>query len=80
MTVELIVNGQSLRVRSGITVAAALFGSDIVALRTSVTGEPRGAVCGMGTCFECRVTVDGVPYTRACMTLVCDGMVVTTDA
>ena len=78
MTVLIVVDGKEMHVRRGITVAAALFGSDIVASRTSVTGEPRGALCGMGTCFECRVAIDGVPYTRACMTLVHDGMVVTT--
>ena len=26
---------------------------------TSVTGEPRGPLCAMGVCFECRVTIDG---------------------
>ena len=80
MTVAITVDGQTLHVPSGSTVAAALFGRDIVALRTSVNGGPRGAVCGMGTCFECRVNIDGVPYTRACMTLGHDGMVVMTHA
>ncbi len=28
----------------------------------------------MGLCFDCLVVVDGVPNTRACMTLVAEGM------
>ena len=34
--------------------------------RTSVTGEPRGPLCGMGICFECRTTVDGREHVRSC--------------
>jgi sarcosine oxidase subunit alpha len=34
----------------------------------------------MGVCQECRVTVDGRPDQRACMTAVRDGMEVATDA
>lgn len=35
-------------------------------LRLSVTGEPRGPLCGMGICFECRATIDGKPHVRTC--------------
>lgn len=35
-------------------------------LRTSITGEPRGPLCGMGTCFECRATIAGVEHERTC--------------
>ena len=38
-----------------------------VGLRTSVAGEPRGPLCGMGICHECRVTVDGEAHVLACM-------------
>ncbi len=48
------------------------------ACRTSVAGEPRGVLCAMGICFECRVTIDGVPHRRACMELVREGMRVET--
>jgi sarcosine oxidase subunit alpha len=34
-----------------------------------VSGMPRGPLCAMGICFECRVTVDGVPHQRGCMIL-----------
>lgn len=76
--VTLRVDGRSVRVPDGATVAAALFTVGVVALRTSVTGEPRGLLCAMGTCFECRVTIDGAPHQRACLTLCRDGMEVTT--
>jgi sarcosine oxidase subunit alpha len=33
----------------------------------------------MGVCQECRVTVNGMPDRRACMTLVREGMEVVTD-
>ncbi len=44
------------------------------------TGAARGGFCGMGVCQECRVTVDGRPDQRACMTEVREGMEVETDA
>jgi NADH dehydrogenase/NADH:ubiquinone oxidoreductase subunit G len=28
----------------------------------------------MGACFDCLLVVDGIPNTRACMTLAADGM------
>ncbi len=33
----------------------------------------------MGICWECRVEIDGAPHRRACMELVRDGMVVSTE-
>ncbi len=42
--------------------------------RLTASGAPRGIYCGMGVCFDCLVVVDGVPNTRACTTLVADGM------
>ncbi len=77
--VTLRVDGRSVEVPGGITVAAALLRIGVVALRTSVTGEPRGVLCAMGSCFECRVSIDGAPLQRACLTLCRDGMEVTTD-
>ncbi len=71
---EIVVDGQRVRVAPGISVAAALFNLDILSLRESVSGAPRGAVCGMGVCFECRVTIDNSPHQRACMIAVVDGM------
>ena len=65
---------------AGVTVAAALLDLGIAAFRRSVSGEPRHPVCGMGTCYECRVTIDGVAHRRACLVVVAEGMHVTTAA
>jgi len=76
---ELEVNGKTFQVRDGATVAAALLALGVPFLRRSIKGEPRAALCGMGICFECRASVDGVPHVVTCQTLVRDGMRVTTD-
>jgi aerobic-type carbon monoxide dehydrogenase small subunit (CoxS/CutS family) len=76
--VSLKVNGASISVPSGTTVAVAmaLAGQPC---RTSVTGEPRGPLCGMGICFECRVTINGVPHSRSCQIPCAPGMDVESD-
>jgi NADPH-dependent 2,4-dienoyl-CoA reductase/sulfur reductase-like enzyme len=77
-TIDLRVDGRSIAVAPGTTVAAALWSAGISSCRTSLSGEPRGPVCGMGICFECRVTVDGVPHQRACILPCTRDMVVET--
>ncbi len=49
------------------TVAAARMNRGEVCFHTSVRGEARGPLCGMGTCFECRTEINGVLHERACM-------------
>lgn len=78
--IEIVVNGARRRVAADITVAAALMNEGTTTFRRSVRGDPRGPLCGMGICFECRVMVDGVPHRRACLEPVRSGMVVETDA
>ena len=77
--VGILVNGNEHRVRGDISLAAALLNAGHPAFRASVGGEPRGPVCGLGTCFECRVTINGVPGRRACLSTVREGMVVVLD-
>ncbi len=77
--VQLVVNGKSVCVAAGTTVAAAVAHSGIERFRRSVTGEPRGPLCGMGVCFECRVTIDGAAHCRSCLILCKNGMEVRTD-
>jgi len=48
-------------------------------MRRSVTGDPRAALCGMGTCRECEVRVNGISNVRSCMTTCIDGMRVETE-
>jgi D-hydroxyproline dehydrogenase subunit gamma len=77
--VRVTVDGRALDVPAGSSVAAALAASaGIAGTRTSVSGAPRAALCGMGVCQECRVTVDGFAHTLACQTLCRDGQVIET--
>jgi len=50
-----------------------------VACRISVDGERRGPLCGMGICFECRATINGIPHCRSCQIQCEPGMDVRTD-
>ena len=78
-TVSLFVNGIAVTMPAGSMVAAAIMKTGVLAFRHSVTGEARGPLCGMGICFECRVTIDGEAYCRSCQTVCRDGMDVRTD-
>lgn len=70
--------GKRLEALEGETIAAALLASGIRTLRVhEETGAPRGIYCNIGHCFECRVTVNGVPGFRGCMTPVKDDMEIT---
>ena len=76
---ELTVDGRAVPAFEGETVLAALQAAGIKKLRHSrKASEARGALCGMGICYECRVTINGVPDQRACMTPVQEGMVIAT--
>lgn len=76
--VTLTVNGLPVSVRNGATVAVAVAVAG-VPCRNSVTGQPRSAFCGMGICYECRVTIDGKHHCRSCQILSQPGMDVRTD-
>ena len=76
--IEIKVDGVAVSVAAGASIASAILNLGTVVLRQSVTGESRSAVCGMGVCFECRVTVNGIPHVRACMTLCEPGMEIQT--
>jgi D-hydroxyproline dehydrogenase subunit alpha len=78
--IGLFVNGRRVTVPEGIAVAAAVAKAGETAFRRSVTGEPRGPVCGMGVCFECRVTIDGQQHQRSCQMTCREGMRVETGA
>ena len=73
------VNGKPVAVPDGTMVSAAVALAGVTAFRKSAAGEPRGPLCGMGICFECRARVDGVPHRRTCQLLCQSGMVVETD-
>jgi predicted molibdopterin-dependent oxidoreductase YjgC len=76
--VTVTVNGAPVVVPSGTTVAVAIVMAG-QACRMSVSGEPRGPLCGIGICFECRVAIDGNPHVRSCQVLCEQGMEVATE-
>ena len=77
---KLTVDGKSVTVPAGAMVSAAVAISGASRFRRSVSGEPRAPLCGMGICFECRVTVDGRAHAKSCQIPCEEGMEVRTDA
>ena len=75
---QITVDGVAVVVPRGVSVAAALMNAGLP-LRESVRGEPRAALCGMGVCHECRLTIDGRVHQRSCLQTVAPGMVVSRD-
>jgi len=75
----LSINGKPHTVAEGTNLAVALAQAQVPHFRRSPAGQPRTAFCGMGTCFECRVTIDGRPHQRSCQVVCRDGMEVCTD-
>ena len=73
------VNGCTVSVPRGSVVAAAVARAGEARFRRSVSGQPRGPLCGMGICMECRVTIDGETQRRSCQILCAEGMEVRTD-
>jgi sarcosine oxidase subunit alpha len=78
-SVTVVVNGVLVEMPVGSMVSAAVLKSGVQSFRRSVTGEPRGPLCGMGICFECRVTIDFETHVRSCQTVCQNGMDVRTD-
>lgn len=79
--VTLSVNGETLPAYKGETILAALLAAGYKTLKKSpLEKKPRGALCGMGVCFECIVTVNGTPNVRSCMTEVENNMEISINA
>ena len=77
--VTISVDGRTVRVPTGVSVAAALLSAGVTAFRHSVNGSGRGPLCGMGVCYECRVMIDEVAHRRACLVMVTEGLRVSTS-
>ncbi len=73
--IEITVNGRAIEVPEGTTIAAAIIRAGVTSFR-----KDRGPLCGMGICFECRVTLNGRAHERSCQTLCQPGMKVQADA
>ena len=77
--INLTLDGVPVTARPGQTVAAVLIEAGITSWRTTRNeGRPRGLFCGIGICFDCLVTADGVPNQRACLTPARDNMALET--
>ena len=72
--IVVLVDGREVHVPNGASAIAALVLADRLCTRRSLGGEARFALCGMGQCQECRVTIDGRPHRLACQVRCQAGM------
>jgi sarcosine oxidase subunit alpha len=78
---EVFVDEKKVQAYEGELVSTVLMEEGIsVFQRKLKTGRPAGFYCGMGVCYECLVTIDGVENIRACQTPVRDKMVIKTGS
>jgi hypothetical protein len=78
--IEFRFDGRPVPAEPGQSIAAALIADGTRSWRRTRTGRaPRGVFCGIGICFDCLITVNGVPNQRACLVEVRSGDVVTTQ-
>lgn len=68
--IRLRLDGREVHVSPGTTVAAMLL------MHSPARAQP---LCGMGTCFGCRVRIDGQPHRRGCLVECTPGMEVHHD-
>jgi glycine/D-amino acid oxidase-like deaminating enzyme len=67
-------DGRELTAPRGSTIAGALLSNGQRAWRTTRTGDQRrGLFCGIGTCFDCLVDLNGDKAVRACLALLQEG-------
>lgn len=75
--IQFTFDGKQFSGCEGDTVASALWANGVKKLRVhEESGQPRGLYCNIGHCFECRVTVNGQPGVRACLTKIEENMVI----
>ncbi|MFV0275681.1 MAG: (2Fe-2S)-binding protein [Parahaliea sp.] len=76
--IVMTVDGERVIAHDGETIASVLLLLERSAFYQTRNRLPRGPFCNMGSCFECRVHVDGRGWVLACMSPVETGMVVRT--
>lgn len=74
--VRIELEGETVAVPQGITVAAAVLGHgrDHHCRCSVIGGERRAPYCLIGVCHECLMEIDGKPYQQACLVMVREGM------
>ena len=66
---------------TGQTVGAALISSGIYSWRTTrKMARPRGIFCGIGVCYDCLITIEGLPNQLACLIPARPRMSITSQA
>ena len=79
--IKIKINGKETTACQGDTVLASLMAAGHIILKKSrKLNENRGPLCAMGVCYECQVSINGVPNQRACMAEVKDEMMISIDA
>jgi sarcosine oxidase subunit alpha len=71
------LDGTAIPAVLGESLAVALLRAGCLRFRVDGSGQGRSPLCGMGTCYECQVQVDG-RWVRACLEPVRAGMQVRT--
>lgn len=74
-------DGEALTGVAGQSIAGVMLAAGRSSWRTTARGRrPRGIFCGIGVCFDCLATVNGIRDVRTCQRLARDGDVVTAQA
>jgi len=78
-TITVSINNHTITCDASSSVAGAIAQAthQLGATRQSVQGMPRTMLCGMGICFECRVTINGIAHQLACQIPVAADMQIT---
>ncbi|WP_194819451.1 (2Fe-2S)-binding protein [Nocardia sp. XZ_19_385] len=76
----IVVDGAEVPGVHGQTLAAVLLAADRSHWRTAPNGARRGVFCGIGICFDCVATVNGVPDIRLCRRPARDGDAIVTQS
>lgn len=71
--VTITLDGRPYTGTAGQTLAGVLLGGGCLSWRNSVSGGPRGVFCGIGVCFDCIATVNGLRDVRLCQRRAADG-------
>lgn len=74
-------DGETLTGVAGQSIAVVMLAAGRSSWRTTAKGRrPRGIFCGIGVCFDCLATVNGIRDVRTCQRLARDGDIVTAQA
>ena len=76
-TITIYLDGETLQVNTGLSVAAVLLSHSHHFNRTTpISGKKRAPFCMMGVCYDCLMIINGQPNQRSCSIQVQEGMVI----